>query len=1801
MAIIKNAINFGSGFNITAAGPIDSRMRVKSKLDLTTVWDTDAPYYAGMIVTVTDENQVYILKTSGYNPTSGAPIAADPTSEDSWVVVGSGNGSVAVETYGDAVELATSDNIGQIIYVTSGSTYPAEGEDSTQYDAGPYIVTGEGSLSKIGTTTASGDLNEAVTNLETNVTNLQSGVTTLQSSVENIEKEIEELKLKDIELPYLTITALEDDLKVLYSNIVQYSLNGTDWVDLSTGTASPAINTGEKIYFKGTFEQGIGDSIGVFIISKRFNLSGNCMSLIFGDEAEGKTDLTGYEYVFSNLFASMPVVNVSPNFLPATTLSMGCYEYMFQNCTSLETAPELPATTLAGGCYEEMFYGCTSLVNAPELPATTLAGNCYINMFQNCTSLETAPELPATTLAGGCYRGMFVGCTSLNYIKMSATDISASGCLENWVSNVSPTGTFVKSKDATWNETGNNGIPEGWTVKDDYTVEERIDILEEKIKNINTDEPSIELPYLTITALEDDLTVSLSVNPCQYSLNGTDWNELQADEQTPAINTGEKIYFKAEGLTPNKDSGIGQFRITKRFNLSGNVMSMLFGDDAEGKTVLTGNDYAFSGLFLNTPVINVSPNFLPATTLANYCYSNMFQGCTSLVTVPELPAIELNYGCYRYMFGDCTSLVNAPVLPATTLTDNCYYSMFENCTSLETAPDLPVCDLDNNVINPLKTYGYYGRMFKGCKNLKYIKSLVNLTMSPKYTAEWLSGVSPTGTFVKSKNALWHGRNHYKIPEGWNVEYEKDYVVMTALEDDFKVSATFGFAYSFDAIIWNEVEPGNETWSINKGEKIYLKSYFEPSYFDENISGIGRFIISKRFNLSGNAMSLLFWDDAEGKTDLTGYKGAFSILFRDTPVVNVSFDFLPATTLAESCYANMFAVCTSLVNAPELPATTLAESCYVNMFRGCTSLNYIKMLATDISAPLCLSNWVSNVSPTGTFVKSTGAAWDESGVIPEGWTKTSYYKPDSPYLTMTALEDDMTVSFTNDIKYSLNGNNWIELPANEPTPLMKLDDEIHFKGNFEMNSYKPIGQFTVSKKFNLSGNVMAMIFGDDVQGKDSLVGYNNCFYGLFEGTPVVNVSPNFLPATQLANYCYAQMFKGCTSLETAPELPAAITVPYCYYKMFYGTDVLPDIANIHIHKGVPLQGLFAGTKIVDASSILLPGTVNKNCYESMFEDCTLLTTPPVLPATELAEGCYKKMFKGCTSLEVPQNFLPATTLADYCYYKMFYGTNVDIAVFGFVTDKNFPIKGMQGLFAGTNIDDGYIMNIACIQNLLAILNVNCYESMFEDCTSLTQAPVLPATTLAEGCYKKMFKGCTSLETAPELPATTLVYGCYDSMFEDCSNLTTIDVSASVLSEEYTRNWVKNLPENGEITLSPLTQIIRGINGVPLKWDIITKQEPSINDPLKITTLEDNTTISFSNSCSYSINDGPYVELQPNKSITNIAKGAVIYFKAEPTPNGNDGIGIFTVSKKFNLSGNVMSMLFGDNAQGNTDLTGYDYVFSNLFSNTPVVNVSPNFLPATTLANRCYMGMFAGCTSLVNAPELPATTLGRDCYNGMFAGCTSLVNAPELPATTLAEGVYRYMFKGCTSLETAPELPATTLKLNCYEEMFKGCTSLVNAPELPATTLTDNCYSGMFAGCTSLVNAPQLPTANVSKGCYSSMFKGCTSLVNANIFPIISQLSRPDAFNSMFAGCTSLNEITLPIQAALQDNALSYMFENCINLKYINTSFGQFPTSNVLLNWVKGVSSEGIFILPINCINVPVTGFNGIPEGWEVRYK
>ena len=208
--------------------------------------------------------------------------------------------------------------------------------------------------------------------------------------------------------------------------------------------------------------------------------------------------------------------------------------------------------------------------------------------------------------------------------------------------------------------------------------------------------------------------------------NWSEWGYNSFPVQT--INSREKLYIW------NKENTMSNVKFTtsKNVKCGGNIMSLLnWREDLY--------DYCFRGLFMGTKIttapalpaitlaqncyfqmftnctsLNIAPA-LPATTLATGCYAYMFVGCTNLTAAPVLPATTLAYGCYAGMFRGCTSLTTAPVLPATTLAERCYYNMFNNCYALITAPELPA----NTLINSC-----YYEMFKGCTSLTTAPALL---------------------------------------------------------------------------------------------------------------------------------------------------------------------------------------------------------------------------------------------------------------------------------------------------------------------------------------------------------------------------------------------------------------------------------------------------------------------------------------------------------------------------------------------------------------------------------------------------------------------------------------------------------------------------------------------------------------------------------------------------------------------------------------------------------------------------------------------------------------------------------------------------------------------------------------------------------------------------------------------------------------------------------------------------------------------------------------------------------------------
>ena len=290
------------------------------------------------------------------------------------------------------------------------------------------------------------------------------------------------------------------------------------------------------------------------------------------------------------------------------------------------------------------------------------------------------------------------------------------------------------------------------------------------------------------------------------------------------------------------------------------------------------------------------------------------------------------------------------------------------------------------------------------------------------------------------------------------------------------------------------------------------------------------------------------------------------------------------------------------------------------------------------------------------------------------------KSDAPDITVYYSTNKSTwtlmgTTSTTAITYTIPKNGRVYLKANAPNGWGFRNSAGGTQSNI----------ITTQRTATIGGNLKSLIFGDNYRKLSNHIP-NYAFLGLFSRATKITSAINLqLVEDILTPYCYSSMFYGCTSLTTAPALPARTLKNRCYSNMFQNCTSL-------------------------TTAPALPATtLAQSCYNSLFYGCTSLTTAPALPATTLVDSCYYFMFYGCTSLTTAPA-LPATTLAESCYYNMFNGCTA--------------LQTAPQLPATTLVK-------------------NCYFGMLANCTALTQAPVLPATTLTLYCYYNMFSGCTNL--------------------------------------------------------------------------------------------------------------------------------------------------------------------------------------------------------------------------------------------------------------------------------------------------------------------------------------------------------------------------------------------------------------------------------------------------------------------------
>ena len=841
--------------------------------------------------------------------------------------------------------------------------------------------------------------------------------------------------------------------------------------------------------------------------------------------------------------------------------------------------------------------------------------------------------------------------------------------------------------------------------------------------------------------------------PWNYTTTGPAGNIYTHTFSTLTLNFNERIYIRSHSDTLN----IGASTNTStQFYMTGRF-------NASGNIQSLINystsvpPFCYYQLFTNCSSLITTPT-LPATILSQYCYQAMFTGCSSLITAPALPATILNIYCYSYMFSGCTSLTTAPALPATNIAEGCYGNMFQGCTSLTTAPALPATKIARSC---------YQYMFSNCRNLAIPPALPATSVSGNYC---YCGMFQNCISLKTTPKL-------PLTSLGGYDYQYMFRGCTSLTEAPELPATNltngNYQYMFaDCSNLTKCADMQKVTNVssNACQYMYLNcsklnnaitpyiSSWTTSAFTNWLSGVAStgtlYKPSSLTNIPTNNVS-----GCPTGWSTSNSTGKVRLSAQNTPGFSYTYNGTTGTVASgEVIELQITDPKTITINAPSTLYLIKIDNNYVGV--SSAVINYIDAVGHTITCPdltsqnpLCFT-----AQQAGSTISMTHTGTNQTSTKPSIYIlrNGSVSTWDFLSITLSNVGDNVYMFGFN----STMGGSGTNVSVGANSSRFVMTGSIAASGNTQslvgFSSTASRGCFA-----NLFYDCTSLTTAPELPAMTLEYG---CYEYMFRDCTSLTIAPE-LPATTLPSYCYQSMFYGCTALVTPPELPATTLGTYCYQYMFRNCTSLiaaPELPAT-VLKNYCYQSMFYGCTALVAPPELPATTLAPNCYSSMFYGCTSLTTAPELPATSLASNCYSSMFYGCTSLTAAPA-LDATTLASNCYQYMFLNCT-SITVAPDLPATTIRASCYAGMFRGcTSL-------IAAPELPATSLLSSCYSSMFHECTALVTPPELPATTLGTYCYQNMFRNCTSLTTAPELPATTLASNCYSSMFYGCTSLTT----------------------------------------------------------------------------------------------------------------------------------------------------------------------------------------------------------------------------------------------------------------------------------------------------------------------------------------------------------------------------------------------------------------------------------------------
>ena len=650
-----------------------------------------------------------------------------------------------------------------------------------------------------------------------------------------------------------------------------------------------------------------------------------------------------------------------------------------------------------------------------------------------------------------------------------------------------------------------------------------------------------------------------------------------------------------------------------------------------------------------------------------------------------------------------------------------------------------------------------------------------------------------------------------------------------------------------------------------------------------------------------------------------------------------------------------------------------------------------------------------------------------------YIQNTYSGTNTVTITSTSLNTPTEGYFTRTLQYSKDRRVWTTVVLEHQvstTITLNQGEKVYFRNtNGKLNYYNTVEyfytSFSASQSHTVGGNIESLVDYRNI-GRINYQ-YSGTYSNLFrDDTALTSASGLIMPSNNLSASCMSDMFRGCTSLTVAPDLPATTLSKYCYRRMFAECRSLtetPDLPAASVQDGVYWSMFRNCTSLTDTHELYLK-VLTKNCYNSMFAGCTSLVDAPIIDALVYSESSCEWMFDGCTSLSSMQVYADdaSATNSTRDWLRNVAPTGV------FVNDGGFTFQYPSP----SGVPQGWLYNP---------MNYFYIENKYNGTNTIT------LTTQNSGGNNHH--------------ATALEYS------KDRLNWSEITLSGT--------NTISM--NSGEKVY------FRNTNGYFNELDFYTTFTTTRNHNVGGNIM---TILDYSNIGSVTLSENCFFSMFENDIYLKDASNLLMYQDVlQPSCysymfNGCSRLVTPPALPATTLANSCYYRMF----QGCTSLTSTptlpattlkDACYYWMFQGCTSLTSTPA-LPATTLATGCYRGMFGGCTRVTSAPSLPATTLASRCYYDMFSGCTALTSVPTLPATTLAEDCYYQMFNGCSSITTAPTLQATTLEDGCYYNMFRNCSSLKSVTSYADDISAEDCLYNWMYGVSATGTFHKLGTAS-----------------------------------------------------------------------------------------------------------------------------